>query len=237
MKFRCERDTLAEAVAHRPAGGRVPHRRASRCCRASGSRSTPAIARAGRHRPRAHDPGAGPGRQRRRGQRGRPGAAVLGDRAPARGRHRDGRAGRRRRPDRGRPLRHHAAHAVGRRVPAAARGRRGRRAGRRRGRSPRRCARWCRRASRDDARPILTGVLLTASAGGLRLVATDSYRLAVRDLAGRQHARPRARRSSSAAKGLNEVQRLLSGATARSRSCSASARSCSASAPPRSPPG
>ena len=39
-------------------------------------------------------------------------------------------------------------------------------------------------ASRDDARPILTGVLLAASAGGLRLVATDSYRLAVRDLEG-----------------------------------------------------
>jgi len=39
-------------------------------------------------------------------------------------------------------------------------------------------------ASRDDARPILTGVLLTASSGGLRLVATDSYRLAMRDLQG-----------------------------------------------------
>ena len=39
-------------------------------------------------------------------------------------------------------------------------------------------------ASRDDARPILTGVLLTATADGVRLVATDSYRLAVRDLAG-----------------------------------------------------
>lgn len=37
-------------------------------------------------------------------------------------------------------------------------------------------------ASSDDARPILTGVLLTAEDGGLRLVATDSYRLAVRDL-------------------------------------------------------
>lgn len=37
-------------------------------------------------------------------------------------------------------------------------------------------------ASSDDARPILTGVLLTAEEGGLRLVATDSYRLAVRDL-------------------------------------------------------
>ncbi len=39
-------------------------------------------------------------------------------------------------------------------------------------------------ASGDEARPILTGVLLAAEAGGLRLVATDSYRLAVRDLPG-----------------------------------------------------
>ncbi|CAN5290155.1 DNA polymerase III subunit beta [soil metagenome] len=39
-------------------------------------------------------------------------------------------------------------------------------------------------ASADDARPILTGVLLAAEEGGLRLVATDSYRLAVRDLPG-----------------------------------------------------
>jgi DNA polymerase-3 subunit beta len=40
-----------------------------------------------------------------------------------------------------------------------------------------------RAASTDDNRPILTGVLLTAENDGLRLVATDSYRLAVRDLA------------------------------------------------------
>jgi len=39
-------------------------------------------------------------------------------------------------------------------------------------------------ASADDARPILTGVLLAAEGTGLRLVATDSYRLAVRDLPG-----------------------------------------------------
>jgi DNA polymerase III subunit beta len=39
-------------------------------------------------------------------------------------------------------------------------------------------------ASTDDSRPILTGVLMAAEAGGLRLVATDSYRLAVRDLPG-----------------------------------------------------
>lgn len=40
-------------------------------------------------------------------------------------------------------------------------------------------------ASSDDARPILTGVLMAAEGGGLRLVATDSYRLSVRDLEGR----------------------------------------------------
>ncbi|WP_419842422.1 DNA polymerase III subunit beta [Candidatus Poriferisodalis sp.] len=39
-----------------------------------------------------------------------------------------------------------------------------------------------RAASSDEARPILTGVLLTARDDGLRLVATDSYRLALRDL-------------------------------------------------------
>jgi DNA polymerase III subunit beta len=41
-----------------------------------------------------------------------------------------------------------------------------------------------RAASSDDARPLLTGVLLTAEGGGIRLVATDSYRLALRDLPG-----------------------------------------------------
>jgi DNA polymerase-3 subunit beta len=39
-----------------------------------------------------------------------------------------------------------------------------------------------RAASTDDARPLLTGVLMTHEEGGVRLVATDSYRLALRDL-------------------------------------------------------
>lgn len=39
-----------------------------------------------------------------------------------------------------------------------------------------------RAASRDEARPVLTGVLLEVSPEGLTLVATDSYRLAVREL-------------------------------------------------------
>ena len=38
-------------------------------------------------------------------------------------------------------------------------------------------------ASSDSARPILTGVLMEDGESGLRLVATDSYRLAVKDLA------------------------------------------------------
>lgn len=37
-------------------------------------------------------------------------------------------------------------------------------------------------ASSDDARPVLTSVLLANQDGGVRLVATDSYRLAMRDI-------------------------------------------------------
>lgn len=63
-------------------------------------------------------------------------------------------------------------------------------------------------ASRDDARPILTGVLLTATDRGLRLVATDSYRLAVRDLPGMSMLEA-GQSVLVPAKGLGEVQRLL----------------------------
>jgi DNA polymerase-3 subunit beta len=71
-------------------------------------------------------------------------------------------------------------------------------------------------ASRDDARLILTGVLLVAEGTGLRLVATDSYRLAVRDLPGEtvleaalSGAAGEDRRVLVPAKALGEVQRLL----------------------------
>ena len=43
-------------------------------------------------------------------------------------------------------------------------------------------AQAARGASRDEARPVLTGVLVEISREGVVLVATDSYRLAVRDL-------------------------------------------------------
>jgi DNA polymerase-3 subunit beta len=41
-----------------------------------------------------------------------------------------------------------------------------------------------RAASHDDARPLLTGVLLSRVDGSIRMVATDSYRMALRDLPG-----------------------------------------------------
>jgi len=43
-----------------------------------------------------------------------------------------------------------------------------------------------RRLSTTREAPQLTGVLMVATEGGLRLIATDSYRLAFRDFAGRQ---------------------------------------------------
>jgi len=41
-------------------------------------------------------------------------------------------------------------------------------------------ARVARSASRDDTRPVLTGILVSASESSLRMVATDSYRLSVK---------------------------------------------------------
>lgn len=49
-----------------------------------------------------------------------------------------------------------------------------------------------RAASRDEARPILTGVLLEVSREGLTMVATDSYRLAVRELTATSEGEARA---------------------------------------------
>jgi len=65
-----------------------------------------------------------------------------------------------------------------------------------------------RAASADEARPILTGVLMTAEADGLRMVATDSYRLAVRDLAGQQ-VLAADQRVLVPGRALTELQRLV----------------------------
>ncbi len=67
-----------------------------------------------------------------------------------------------------------------------------------------------RAASTDDARAVLTGVLIAAEDDGIRMVATDSYRLAVREL-------PESDMLASGQKvlvpsrALNELQRVLSG--------------------------
>jgi DNA polymerase-3 subunit beta len=67
-----------------------------------------------------------------------------------------------------------------------------------------------RAASSDDARAVLTGVLIAAEDDGVRMVATDSYRLAVRDLpetdmllSGQKVLVP--------SRALNELQRVLGG--------------------------
>jgi DNA polymerase-3 subunit beta len=65
-----------------------------------------------------------------------------------------------------------------------------------------------RAASADETRPILTGVLMTAEDDGVRLVATDSYRLAVRDLPG-QTVLGADQRVLVPSRALNELQRVL----------------------------
>ncbi len=67
-----------------------------------------------------------------------------------------------------------------------------------------------RAASTDNDRPVLTGVLVAATETGLRLVATDSYRLAVRDLAG-SAVLAAGQKVLLPSRALAELQRLLSG--------------------------
>jgi DNA polymerase-3 subunit beta len=67
-----------------------------------------------------------------------------------------------------------------------------------------------RAASGDDARPVLTGVLMSSEENGLRLVATDSYRLAVRDLPGATVLRE-GQKVLVPSRALAELQRLVEG--------------------------
>lgn len=66
-------------------------------------------------------------------------------------------------------------------------------------------------ASNDEARPILTGVLVAAEEDGLRLVATDSYRLAVRDLPG-QTVLSEGQSVLVPSRALNELTKVLGSA-------------------------
>ena len=66
-----------------------------------------------------------------------------------------------------------------------------------------------RSASSDDSRPILTGVLMASSDDGrLRLVSTDSYRLSVRDLDG-SSILGEGQRVLVPGRALGELQRLI----------------------------
>ena len=67
-----------------------------------------------------------------------------------------------------------------------------------------------RAASTDNDRPVLTGVLMAATDTGLRLVATNSYRLAVRDLPG-STVLAAGQKVLLPSRALAELQRLLSG--------------------------
>ena len=67
-----------------------------------------------------------------------------------------------------------------------------------------------RAASNEESRPILTGVLMAAEDDGLRLVATDSYRLAVRDLRG-AGVLSEGQKVLVPSRALNELLRLLGG--------------------------
>ena len=67
-----------------------------------------------------------------------------------------------------------------------------------------------RAASTDDARAVLTGVLITSEDDGLKMVATDSYRLAVRDLPQSAILAP-GQKVLVPGRALAELQRILSG--------------------------
>jgi len=64
-----------------------------------------------------------------------------------------------------------------------------------------------RAASTDDARPLLTGVLIAPEGKGVRLVATDSYRLAMRDIEGTESFSDQSQ-ILVPARALAELQRL-----------------------------
>lgn len=66
-----------------------------------------------------------------------------------------------------------------------------------------------RATSSDEARPLLTGVLFTTEEGKIRMVATDSYRLAVRDLEASEKL-PAAGDLLVPARALTELQRAAS---------------------------
>jgi DNA polymerase III subunit beta len=83
--------------------------------------------------------------------------------------------------------------------------------------------RVARSASRDETRPILTGILVSASGTELRMVATDSYRLSVKET---RLATPLDGdfEANVPARALQELARIAAGAGAGAESLSVSVR-------------
>ena len=72
--------------------------------------------------------------------------------------------------------------------------------------------RVARAASRDEARPVLTGVLVTVEGEELTMVATDSYRLAVKHDEARAPSVPERLEANVPARALRELARLIEAA-------------------------
>ena len=215
MKFRSERDSLVEVLSTAAAPSEAAVRRrlcCPGCCSVQGNRLV-----GDRNRPRSHDPD-GPRGDRSGGRTcvvpARLAADIVRSLEAGRGDRRgEGGEGR----DFGGPFALRAADVPRRGVPG----------GYRREASDSHpigaalaeaLRQVVRAASSDDARPLLTGVLMTTEQGTVRLVATDSYRLALRDLRGHQgppgdrgHPGPRPRPGRAAAT-------VCSGARARDSS-------------------
>jgi DNA polymerase-3 subunit beta len=68
-------------------------------------------------------------------------------------------------------------------------------------------SRVARSASRDETRPVLTGILMSASGQELRMVATDSYRLSVKETA-LEASLPDALEANIPARALQELVRI-----------------------------
>jgi DNA polymerase-3 subunit beta len=68
-------------------------------------------------------------------------------------------------------------------------------------------SRVARSASRDETRPVLTGILMSASGQELRMVATDSYRLSVKETA-LESALPDGLEANVPARALQELVRI-----------------------------
>jgi len=80
-------------------------------------------------------------------------------------------------------------------------------------------SRVARSASRDETRPVLTGILISASGQELRMVATDSYRLSVKETTLQEQLQGTLE-ANVPARALNELVRISQQTTADSLSVS-----------------